>query len=62
MYIVEPAEPNGGACRSAGVFVKSVAYVVTASVREPAEDDVGSCLHNGIKILIFTGKFGIQVL
>ena len=52
------AEPAAGA----GVFVKSITYVVPASVRQPAEDDVGGRLHNGIKILILARKFGIQQL
>src|ERR1700691_6098093 len=48
MQIFHPTKSNGRTWRGAGVFIEPAADVVSGAIRLPAEDDIGSRLHNRV--------------
>ena len=61
MHIFQPTETIRRTWRRAGIFVKSVADVISGAVGLAAEDDVGSGVHDGIQFLILSYQFDVKL-
>src|SRR5580704_4174080 len=62
MYEAQPTETVRGTCSCTGIFIKSIADVVSSTVCSPAKDDVRSSVHNGIQFLMLACEFVVKLL
>src|ERR1700677_3793084 len=60
MHIIEPAKAARGTRGGPGVIVKTVADVISRSIRLPAENNIRRGTNDGIKLLVFLYQLHIQ--
>src|SRR5882672_4230339 len=62
MHIVQPPESLRGTMRCPGEFIKSPAEIIPRSVVLAAENNIRSCLQNGVEFLIPACQLAVQLL